>query len=255
MLDTKQKSSDPSSEKKQDKTSSGRHSSNDLQEQSSRRSGKLESEDEKKRLDLDFPPFETSARRPSPQVNEESTNKETLPSIDDVLASKLRPTPTTLLATAPSPSHKKSQHQKKAPSAKKQLQKFKFEDDSSSAPKQTLLESTDTDQPFDQFKGKKTDFSMDIYSVKMPDKVDPELQARADRLEREIGQGHDEEQIFNMVDEDCKMRRERRTAVAATEIASAEEKLFGTALNDDQKADYKTAFTPASENNKDDADD
>ena len=39
---------------------------------------------------------------------------------------------------------------------------------------------------FDQFKGRKTDFSMDIYSVNMPDMVSPELRARANRVEAEI---------------------------------------------------------------------
>jgi len=70
--------------------------------------------------------------------------------------------------------------------ANKQLVKFKFED---SEPKlcQTLLEDTEADNcDFDQFKGRQTDFNMNMYSVEMPQYVNPELRARADRLEREI---------------------------------------------------------------------
>ena len=44
----------------------------------------------------------------------------------------------------------------------------------------------DTSEAFDQFKGRTSDFSMDIYSTKMPEKVSPELQALADKVESEI---------------------------------------------------------------------
>jgi len=120
--------------------------------------------------------------------------------------------------------------------AKKQLIKFKFE---TIEPKlhHTLLEDTEADKcenlrNFDQFKDRKSDFSMDIYSTKMPDHVNPELQARANRLEREIGRGRDEEIILM---DDCEKRRERQ-------IASSEEKMFATALKDDQSANYKSGF-------------
>ena len=67
------------------------------------------------------------------------------------------------------------------------------------------LEKANGEQ-FDQFKGRASDFSMDIYSVKLPEHVTPELQARADRVEREItNQGKDEDQIINLVDSDCKV--------------------------------------------------
>ena len=40
---------------------------------------------------------------------------------------------------------------------------------------------------FDQFSGRReTDFSMDIYSVKLPSQVPEELRARADQVEAEI---------------------------------------------------------------------
>ena len=50
---------------------------------------------------------------------------------------------------------------------------------------------------------------MDFYSVKMPEHVSPELQAHADKVEREINnQGKDEEQIISMVDSDYKQQSE-----------------------------------------------
>ena len=76
---------------------------------------------------------------------------------------------------------------------------------------------------------------MDIYSIQMPKEVSKELRERADRLEKEIGRGRDEEQILSMVDEDCKRRKEEHKKSSP----SAEEKLFGTAIADGQEADYK----------------
>ena len=108
---------------------------------------------------------------------------------------------------------------------------------------------------FDQFKGRKTDFSMDTYSINMPTDVSPELRARADRVESDINNkdkkaagsmpsstsmmDRDEEQIISLVDDDCKLRRERKLAEA---IVESEEQMFGTAVPQGQTADESTAF-------------
>ena len=92
------------------------------------------------------------------------------------------------------------------------------------------LEELPEDSKFDQFRGRTTDFSMDLYSVKMPGKVAPEVQAHADQVERDImGKRHmiEEDEAILQVDDGRNMRRERRT----------EEQLFGTALPDGMRAD------------------
>ena len=167
-----------------------------------------------------------------------------LPSVDEILASKLRPSP---LATENT--EQKTTAVFKKGNSKKQLERFKFEE----KPKlrQTLHEAGQTDSSsFDQFKGRKTDFTMDFYSVKMPDHVSPQLQAHADQVERDItGHGCDtEENIINMVDADCELRREKRVVGG---VSSSEEKLFGTAIQDDEKADYGQVFGPTKPNQED----
>lgn len=49
-----------------------------------------------------------------------------------------------------------------------------------------LDKDIDGEAVFDQFKGRKTDFDMDLYTVKMPNYVSPEARAHADQIEREI---------------------------------------------------------------------
>ena len=49
----------------------------------------------------------------------------------------------------------------------------------------------------------------------------------------------DEEQIISLVDDDCKLRRERKLAEATVE---SEEQMFGTAVPQGQTADESTAF-------------
>ena len=77
---------------------------------------------------------------------------------------------------------------------------------------------------------------MDIYSVKMPDQVDPELRARANRVEQEIkAQGRDlEELAMRATDDDRHLRRERKQA------EQTEEQLFGTAVPEGTRADERT---------------
>lgn len=44
---------------------------------------------------------------------------------------------------------------------------------------------------------------MDLYSVKMPEKVSPELKAKADRIEKELtNKNEDEESILRKIDSD-----------------------------------------------------
>ena len=43
-----------------------------------------------------------------------------------------------------------------------------------------LDKDIDGEAVFDQFKGRKTDFDMDLYTVKMPNYVSPEARAHAD---------------------------------------------------------------------------
>ena len=85
------------------------------------------------------------------------------------------------------------------------------------------LDSLDKDKgdAFDQFKGRTSDFSMDIYSTEMPEKVSPELQALADKVESEInmiGQGKAEEEIISLVDsdEERRLREQRKGQSKAT---------------------------------------
>ena len=83
---------------------------------------------------------------------------------------------------------------------------------------------------FDQFKGRKTDFTMDHYSVTMPQTVSAELQARADRVEADIN---------------SKQRGKRAHSSDKDEesiIDNTEEERYGTAVPQGARADEKKVF-------------
>ena len=121
-----------------------------------------------------------------------------LRSIDDILASKLRASND---KANPKQQRRDSQYKKNSqdqPKGRRTLEKFKFEEATdgnklrigkTNINTNELLENEEDEalgSQFDQFKGRKTDFSMDIYSVNMPAEVSSELRARADRVEADI---------------------------------------------------------------------
>ena len=84
------------------------------------------------------------------------------------------------------------------------------------------------DQKFDQFKNKKTDFDMNIYSVDLPEKLDKELEERGKRIELEL-QNKQTKDIEKYGEDD---ENEDKTQL------EDDEKKFGTA-NARAKANYE----------------
>ena len=84
------------------------------------------------------------------------------------------------------------------------------------------IKKGEENKPYDQFKDKKTTYNFDVYSTKLPEVITKEMEKKGKRLEVEIGQGHDEEQILRIADETSPSLKHRN---------DIEEKLFAAAVN------------------------